>query len=283
MTSRRGFARTEFLSILVVVLVVAAVLLPLAQRRQQYSSLQQSRLNLRAIIAAQWSYRNDANDQPPMRGNNYTNGSMNGWDTWSIGGKNCSIFWQTLGNGIFDESAYSRPLNHYLTSEKIPVPSGYVNSGAWPNWTFRSGTPTPEDRLSLQIPVFRSPGDRSTRQRNWPNPTLGVSSYDDVGTSYHVNMAWWGQPGLPPDFNQKYNEGILRIKKQGHIIEPQMYVWISDQVGATVPELPVGSPGMPGEFGGSNASVLGFLDGRAEYIQLTPGVKAGPNYRFTLH
>lgn len=37
---------------------------------------------------------------------------------------------------------------------------------------------------------------------------------------------------------------------------------------------------IPGEFGGDNMSVVGFLDGRAAYIQVSPDSLIGPGYTF---
>ncbi|MFN0134121.1 MAG: hypothetical protein ACKVW3_16525 [Phycisphaerales bacterium] len=275
---RRAFTAVELVIVLVVLVTIVAVLAPVASRSRNAAGLEMSLMNIRTIVAANTAYTIDTT-WPAMRGASYTNGSMNGWDSWCYGGKNASVYWQTSFSGLFDESAYSRPLNGYLYGGRIPVPSGYLNTGSgasWPgqpgNWNFRHGTPTAAQRL-LQIPVFKSPGDVATIQRNWPNPTPGVTCYDDVGTSYMLNMKWWDAPGQIGTFTQRYTVGCQRIAAA--TVSPN-YVFIHDQTADRV----ANGIATVGEFGKQNASAVGYIDGRAAYIAITPSATSGPGYTF---
>jgi prepilin-type N-terminal cleavage/methylation domain-containing protein len=278
--SRPGFTLVELVMALVIISVLVVALLPMASRvSRQDSRKVASRNNLRQILEARAAFSDDHAGQMPMRGAQYSFGQMSGWDAWHFGGKNCNIYWQSLSSGLFDESAFSRPLNAYLIGFDIPQPIGYVNTGSGTTWNFHHGTATSQQRASLEIPVFRSPGDRATIQRTWPNPTPGVSCYNDVGTSYLLNMKWSSMPGLPSNFTARFNEGVNRITLAALRPPPNEYVWIHDQNADRVSN--AGSTAMiPGEFGGFNRCMVGFIDGRAEYMALVPGAFSGPGYNF---
>jgi len=277
---RRGFTLIELA--VVIILLLALLLLPgLMRQRWNGAGLDVSMNNVRQILAATAHYRLDNAGRVPMRGVPYSNGIITGgWDTWNAFGKNCSSWW--IGQA-FDESAYSRPLNSYLTPhERIPRPSGYLNTGSGSTWNFRPGTPTALQRQSFQLPVCKSPGDLATRQRNWPNPTPGISAYDDVGTSYTLNFVWWGQPGWPSNFTQQFNAGTERIRTLQPNDTERPYAWIHDQVAEVVAS--IHSPGfqIKGEFSGINKSVMGFLTGDVDYLTVTPGAGSGVGYTFLL-
>lgn len=279
---RTGFTLIELVVVVVVGVVLALVLLPAAHRARQGSGLQGSINNVRQIMAAAIVYNVEHKGQAPMRGARYMFGQTSGLDAWHFGGKNCDIFWQSYQTGLFDESAYSRPLNQYLSPVRIPVPQGYQNTGSGSTWLFNHGHPTSQQRQSLQVDVFRSPGDVTTYQRQSPNPTPGVSSYDDVGTSYHLNIQWMFQPGLPggSGITQRLNEGSRRVGQMLETGDP-LYVFVSDQMVGRVSVLLPGQT-RQGEFGKPNASVVGYADGRAAYIGLVSGATSGPGYTFWL-
>lgn len=279
MKYRGGFTMVEVAATGLVLGGLLAATLPLARAAQDESRQKVSQNNLRQILIARAAYGVDHAGQVPMRGARYSGGQLSGWDTWHFGGKNCDLYWSTANGGLFDESAFSRPLNPYLMAFDVPQPAGYLNAGSGATWNFIHGTPSIQQRAALQIPVFRSPGDRGTIQRNWPTPTVGVSAYNDVGTSYFANMKWWDQPGAPFNFTQRFNEGVGRIMLAVMQPPPSQFVWIHDQTGDRVP---YGGPNLTvqGEFGGVNKSMLGFIDGRAEYVQLTAGAASGPGYNF---
>jgi len=275
--NRSAFALVELAMILVVVILFALLIAPMMKQRWNVDGLSQSLENVRGLNMACAQYRADHAGYIPMRGCGYSNGQITGgWDTWNFAGKNCSAFW---ASGAFDETAFSRFLNPYIAAP-IPQPPGYVNTGSGATWTFNDGTPPANLRGKPEIKYCRSPGDIATRQRTWPVATPGVSCYDDVGTSYHLNMLWWSQPGGPAGFTAKYNAGSEAIRRDRGAIGKRPasnFVWISDQIG-TIAASSTGTT--PGEFGGNNMSVLGFLDGRAQYVALVPGAMSGPGYTF---
>lgn len=268
---RRGFALVELVVVVIVLGVVVAVLLPMASRSRNADGLHQSVYNVASLMRATLMYHVGEGGRAPMRGARYSNSQLTGWDTWHFGGKNCDIYWQFQSQGTFDESAYARPLNQYLPLARIPRPANYVSTPT----TFHPGTPTAAQRLSLQIDIFRSPGDVATRQRAFPSPTPSVTGYNDVGTSYLLNMKWWGHPSIGGGtFTQQFNNGANRVGLALGGANPN-YVFMHDQIADVASNFSQA----PGEFGGINMSVLGFADGRVRYQTVGFGV-SGPGYTF---
>ncbi len=293
MRKTRAFTLIELLVVIAIIALLIGILLPALGKARNASRITISLSNVRQIMLGFATYRSENKDQVPMYGSGYGDGAITaGWDTWSYGGKNTDAFW---ANGAFDEPAYYRRLNSYLypglTLEK---PSGFVDigKGSSPNgiaqpgkgyWTLTRGSLTPQQRASLEMTAFRSPGDKTTRQRQWPAETPGISSYDDVGTSYHTNMKWWAQQNanLPGNFTLRYDAGVRRIRLASEFDPTNKFVWINDQITDVIANWPgVGAqttipipqrPLFMGEFGEKNKSVLGFLDARAEYVKMTTG------------
>jgi hypothetical protein len=197
------------------------------------------------------------------------------WDTWAFGGKNNDQWWATYHDGLFDEPAFTRPLNPYLYSDlEIPEPIGYQRE------PYIKGVVAPGDREILEMPVFRSPGDERSHQRALYAGETDLSSYEDVGTSYHVNMQWLEElRKTSPTFVAAYESGLKRMRTDS-TLSPARFVWLEDQFGRLIQELPDGptGDGWLGEFGGRNRSVSAFLDGHCDYLERVPGEPHGPGY-----
>jgi prepilin-type N-terminal cleavage/methylation domain-containing protein len=290
--ARRAFTLIELLVVIAIIALLIGILLPALSKARNASRITISLNNTRQVMLGFSTYRSEQKDQVPMRGCEYIDGVIaGGWDTWYYGGKNCSDWWLTGYGGVFDEHSYTRPLNDYLYSGiSIEKPAGYVNRGKGTStsgnpvpglWTMDRGSITPQQRVSFEMPAYRSPGDRKTNQRNWPMETPGISSYDDVGTSYHMNMKWWDQPGLPGNFTLRYDAGVRRIRLASEFDPTNKFVWIHDQTADIVANAPGGAP-IPqriqhmGEFGEKNKSVMGYLDARAEYNKMVSGSMYDP-------
>ncbi len=119
-----------------------------------------------------------------------------------------------------------------------------------------------------------------TQQR----PSPGLSCYDDVGSSYLLNMKWWHQvfgAGIPgvSTYSSAYIYGAQHVALA--LDTNPDFVFMSDQVAGAVSGSSLGLS-LPGEFGGTNMSVLGYADGRAAYVQIVPGAVSGPGYTFGL-
>ncbi len=277
MSRRNGFTLVEAATAVVIVGLLLVVLFPMAGRARNGDGYSVSKFNLSRIMAATIQYCADHAGRVPLRACGYSGGQLTGgWDTWNVGGKNCRLFWS---GQVFDEPAYCRFLNPYLYTARIVKPNGYINTGSGATWTFVHGTPTAQQRDRMEIPVFQSPGDIGSYQSSWPNPTPGISSYDDVGTSYHANMKWWGAPGMPTgSFNAQYNGGVDRINLAFAGANPN-FVFMHDQTADVVANHTAPFQ-MLGEFGKVNASMMGFADGRVAYEGVVAGALSGPGYTF---
>lgn len=275
----RAFTLIELLVVISIIAVLIALLLPALGEARQTARMTISLSNVRQIGGAMVNYQLDNDGQIPMKLSYRANGSAGGWCTWSFGGKDNDIFWRTRSAGLFDEPGYSRPLNPYLyPDQQFLMPDGargpirdctlyssFHNCTLW-----IEGHPLEESRDDIELPVFRSPGDQYTHQRVWPNESPEASSYDDVGTSYHVNMKWFyylnDVQGLP--FFEAFEEGLSRLSLAANF-DTSSFVWIHDEVADIVANDET-QQGMEGHFGRKNMSVMAFLDGHAAHLYTEP-------------
>ncbi len=292
-----GFTLIELLVVIAIIALLIGILLPALGRARNSSRLAISLSNCRQIVVGQASYRFDKKDQMPMQACGYTNPPnqqvTGGWDTWNYGGKNNygsggDNYWISA-NAVFDEPAYCRPLNAYLyPATAIDPPNGHA--GNHDGRGHVHGTPTVQDREQLQMPAFKSPGDKFSCQRaSWPNPDPSApSSYNDVGTSYHLNMKWWDQiyqpqiSGLPPipgisgDFTKSYIEGARREKLASEFDPSNKFVVLNDQTTDSVANAQIVGFKIMGEYGDVNKSVHSYLDGHVLYNKVYRGCLYDP-------
>jgi prepilin-type N-terminal cleavage/methylation domain-containing protein len=291
----RAFTLIELLVVIAIIALLISILLPALGRARNNARMTISLSNCRQILIGCSAYRFDKKDQLPERSGRYNNGQINSWDTWNYGGRNAQPAWDTYANSFgFNETAYSRPLNEYLYPDvKIDRPPGYVNIGAPATWNLNVGNEAGvADRDIIQLPCFHSPGDKITYQGTpgsgipYGRPDASHSSYDDVGTSYHLNMKWWTQQNLAQftNWRQRFDEGIRRLRLATEFDPTGKFVWIHDQTCDVVNYTPVQNEKVPGEFGDYNKAVQAFLDGRAEYNRVQnwmqyDNIGTGTNYR----
>jgi prepilin-type N-terminal cleavage/methylation domain-containing protein len=273
---RRAFTLIELLVVIAIIALLIGILLPALGKARQNGRMTQSLSNLRQLLIGMTQYQFDHQDNIPMR---LSRAGLIGWDTWSFGGKNNNVYWSTYYGGVFDEPAFTRPLNPYMIDMSFEEPQGYVGL-PW-NQGYKQGKPQQWERDTIQIDAFRSPGDRITYQPNWPNPDFSRSSYDDVGTSYHTNMRWWDE--VSGSFEQRFEAGIRRIKQAANF-DTTRFVWVHDQTADIATNSSNPNANYMGEFGDLNKSVMAFLDGHAFYVTIAVGQASGNiNHPYSLH
>ncbi len=283
---RSGFTLIELLVVVAIIGLLVAILLPALAKARTVARLVASKSNCRQIAIGQFTYGSDFKERYPIRSSpgREANGpapTQAGWCSWMFGGKNANVYWQSYSGGLFDEPAGLRPVNAYVHPD--------INLSMSDT---KAEIAQPGNRNFVELPAFRSPGDRVSYQRNWPNANLQISSYDDVGTSYHVNMKWWDgfyahyqsrSPQRPGEsiwayWNRAVQEGSRRISLASNF-DPTKFVWFHDQTSDVVANANPPRRIM-GEFGEINKSVMSFVDGHVDYIEVIPGQEVGPGYMF---
>ncbi len=269
-----GFTLVELLVVIAVIGLLMGVLLPAISGAREAGRLASSMSNLRQIITAGVAYSLQNEDRWPgipsvFREPDGDDGGFASINSWNFGGKTADRYWKDVGTGNFTR-VDERPLNPWLypdlTLEDPESPDG------------ESGHPD----ARLELPVYRCPSDDRTFQRGYGQNRRGtpISSYDDVGTSYHLNVKWWRDPkGLPGDNAYERWLWSTRVFPRGGLVGPSRFVAVYDQtmdVGAIV------GWEMEGEHGGTNKAKAGFVDGHVEYLTVTPDALATNEYSLLL-
>ena len=272
-----GFTLIELLVVIAIIALLVALLLPALARARTAAQMTVSMSNLRQINLASAAYRSDFNGFLPwtvtyVRGGRFVqfqSGELEGWCTWQYGGKNNDgAYWSMRA---FDVESADRPLNPYVYPEV-----------AWygPPMPGRLPAASPE-RVNQQAEVYRDPSDLVTYQRSTsfstnPTPTA-ISSYDDVGTSYHTNAKWWQQlegrfPSSSAGFIRRFDFGMTRLKFGGTFDSSRM-VWLHDQYADVVVNNSNTQFRLVNGYGDVNKSLMAFLDGHAGYHDVYPGAQ----------
>jgi type II secretory pathway pseudopilin PulG len=274
--------------VIAIIALLVAILLPALAKARLAARMTVSMSNVRQLMIAQGVYQFDFKDNYPKRSSperraytGVTTG-QGGWCSWSFGGKNCDESWR-IDSPIYDEPAGLRPLSGYVHPE-VNLTSCDSRSDL---------AQEPSLRKTIQMPGFKSPGDRVSYQRpgtirdDSVTPTQ-MSSYDDVGTSYHMNFKWedkygnaWLQrnPRSESDWMRNarmVQEGARRVRLAANV-NPAKHIWLYDQ---TADLVAYDYLTYMGEFGEKNKSVMGFIDGHVAYLLMKPGLETTEDYTF---
>lgn len=213
--------------------------------------------------------------------------------------------------GRTDLAPSVRPLNRYLYPEKdlgkVTGPTAFYDPGV---------AKTEAERVDIELEFFESPGDTGP-SRYWPkewldNPSeiiddftipeyvnMGLSAYDHVGTSYRTNTQYhnwsysfnalkrgYNKHGPYHRTNNEVFDEVMRRIANTSFLRSNDFVLYYDPVASffesaahlkrydPVPET------LPGQFGGQHKAVMGFIDGRAGYIQHEVGKLTGADYTY---
>lgn len=263
--THRGTTILDLIIVAGTLTIAAAISGPIFSDRDQWMMLAQNRL--KDIGRAAAAYQHDFQNYLPLpgtrspRGIGYTTTTVQGICSWQFGGKNNSSFWYSTFSGIFDVEAADRPLNSYI----------------YPGRTF--GCPPAPQRLAQnatartteQAEAFQDPSDKTTRQRNYPNTTPGVTTYNDVGTSFLTPFSWHSQLSAQGfSFVNALVEGNRRIARNIRMA-PDRFVWCTDESISTLLGQSSTTYQLKNSYGDVNQGNALFVDGHVAYIKIRPG------------
>lgn len=292
--SGRGFTLIELLVVIAIIALLISILLPALGRARKAAWQTISLQNLSQIGRGVAQYQNEHKNYLPFFGNfgqingryvwgggtsripgpGQPGGNINAIATWFSFGKNCSEdgYWGGANGGVFDIPASERPLNQYIGAESVEPPPTINNK-------FAATGPRPK----TEIGVCKDPSDKIGHQRNWPRanneaPALSnLSCYDDVGTSYQTQLAFFQQAMSGPpalSFAAAFRTGMEKMRI-GDTFQPSKMVYASDEYADLVinagEAITTAEPTIINGYGDKEKSNMLFYDGHAQYLKVLRG------------
>jgi prepilin-type N-terminal cleavage/methylation domain-containing protein len=252
---RKGFTLIELLVVVAIIALLISILLPSLRDAKEQAKVAKCLANLRSLMQATIMYFQDYNDAMP-----FVIGTTGGTAvcSWSYGGKTSSEWWKTgFAGGSLYFPIQERPMNPYLLGGKVELD---LKEGG-------------QMIQRAEVPLLRCPSDRHSHQRDWQGggESMTISSYDDIGTSYHFNLHALDQtnidPWAPDGSGQNW---VMLCRKMVHdtlggqvatlifyMPDPMDFSYNEDIGVALHHEI--------GNHGKSSKHSAGFLDGHADY------------------
>lgn len=260
----RGFTMIELLVVVAIIAVLMGILLPALRGAREASRLAQCMSNAKQVTIGGMLYAYDQRDGMWPVIPAWVVGDNVEFDSWKYGGKTADNFW----------------IRAYGGQLRYPVQTRKINSYVVPDMQLRDTGQ--DDRL--QLPVFACPSDSGTFQRlNWRRRdatfvrNTTISSYDDVGTSYHMNMKWFrvviDESTLypPPSGGTRSKLQMWEASRfhfrNSSLSSPARFVWMHDQ---TLDVAAVAGISLNGDHGGLNRATAAFMDGHVAYLLAKP-------------
>jgi hypothetical protein len=106
-----------------------------------------------------------------------------------------------------------------------------------------------------------------------------LSCYDDVGTSYQWQAKWWDQVNIEfgsRSFLDRFAIGARRFRVADSW-QPSRMVWVNDEWADIIMNSASDSYRVRNGYDDINKSVLGFMDGHANYLEVIPGGASHPD------
>lgn len=263
-TPRSGFTLVEVLVVVAVIALLLGLLLPALAKASEQGRQMVCLNNARDISMAAQSYAADNGGLWPVFPSEVRLTTRQAlFNSWEFGGKTTSDYWAAPSSRRLVGEAPLNPYVAYDTVLKDPPGS------------------------RLELPTFRCPSDPGTLQRTFWNsntiPDARVTCYDDVGTSYHMNVQWWYEALRKIGMNAG-GQGTLDVWNQyrtmfnvANFKRPSQFAWMYDQ---SMDFIAVGGYSKLGDHGGENKATAAFMDGHVKYLTVEP--KAADTSEYTL-
>jgi hypothetical protein len=250
--NRRAVTWVDVLVTAGLAVLLIPLVLPALSSAAEQARVAQCLANLNQVMRATSIYLQEYEGNFPLWTPGGTGSSI---CSWAYGGKTNDEYWKTASSGLFYVPATQRWLNTYLLGAQVQpdvVTGGHVVAR------------TP-------IPMLQCPSDRYSHQRSfsWPSGAQALSCYDDVGTSYQLNLhamiedvSWYGDtdPWHAPGTWEDYLRTLLWDvrARQGRtftfLLEDPMDWGLANHTSEV---------GNHGEF---NKHSCGYLDGHGDYV-----------------
>ncbi len=271
-----GFTLIELLVVIAVIALLIGILLPALGKARREGWKSASMANCRSIGQAGAMYQ-DANkgELPIVPTGVPVPTTVSGWMPFTSWGKFASTYYLRQG-GIFDIAPDSRPLNPYLTSERLPSRAEALAD--------------PTVRATFQMPALRDPSDKIGHQQAWafsssygpltPNADRSTC-YNDAGTSYVYQSKWFFQTAnfVGGNWSRAFTLGTARLKIADAFVPARM-IWVNDEMTDVVMHQPSDTARIRNGYGDINKGVVTFLDGHTKYINIIPGGNSNGNATF---
>ncbi len=247
--NRRGFTLIELLVVVAIIALLISILLPSLRDAKEQANVAKCLSNFRQLMLSTFMYFEDYNDTFPL----FVSSLGGGLSTcsWTYGGKTSHEDWKTFGEG-WVLPVHTRPINEYIMGGEFEP--DLMDGNTVLKRTEIPGVHCPSDRASHQRLFNQLPGDEA----------LQISSYDDIGTSYHFNLQSLQDTNIDVWANQGQGwlDNCRAIVKDtiGGMVSTFTFYWEDPMDFALYDKIQ-----KIGNHRKLNKHSVGFLDGHAEY------------------
>jgi prepilin-type N-terminal cleavage/methylation domain-containing protein len=261
---KAGFTLIELLVVVAIIALLISILLPSLRDAREQGKVTKCLANQRQLMMVCQQYFLDYNNNFPFIVR--LEGNWLGICSWYYGGMTSGKRWDTAWDGVFYIPALERPFNKYLMGG--PIDPDFIEGN--------------EVTRRTPIPVLECPADGLNRTRDILDDEnyLGVSVYEDVGTSYFYNLealqnVWWYQdesPWTEPGTWSTIGQQLVKTVLAKHAGDFIMFFenTLSEGLGEKVSTM--------GQHGKFAKNVVGFLDGHAAYAYTDTRSWCGPGW-----